>query len=502
MAQPWATLRALGLYKLQGYEWGIDYISGGCMRMANGDNGFSQSELETYLELGGLKWLPQFLQGKVTATESWHEFYLKTLVLCENFAKEVSMYAIAGYFIMFSLFGLASGKPHRLPCVGRAIRRLTMICGAASLIFLAAKRHVDSTDWATDIRSNMRYTSAVENEENFISPFERVPRLLITTLPLRKDVLIETRHGSEHLAMYNDFVDGHPGNRVFRSLVQGATSTYKNYPEFLREATARYIAGTVEYNQGRFLLQGIAGDWILLDQDATSAYVKRELTVSSTPMLKRLRRAIAFIASDYKYGIHRNTALAKLAVPHLKKLEAKLLKETSTAKPKIASKEASSKAGAKNLLVRSFVMPSASTGAKWVLRRSNTAVSVPPGEPYPGAWMKAGDIVEALFDGYWYWGTISLVTAHGYYVVEYPDATESVIEGTHVRPPEPFFENVEVEVLFDGTNYETCTIVEQYENGSFHVIMGRDGRHFAGFEADAFRRRGYAVAKSAYVPAY
>jgi hypothetical protein len=410
------------------------------------------------------------------------------------------VYATAGYFAMFCLLGLASGKPHRLPCVGRAVRRLTMICGAASLLFLAAKRHVDQTDWAADIRSNLRYTSAVANEENFVGAFEHVPKLIPTTFPMRKDVLIETRHGSEYLAMYNDFVDGHPGNRVFRSLVQGATSTYENYPEFLREATARYIAGSVEYNEGRFLLQGLVGDWILMDQDATIAYVKTELKVSATPMLKRLRQAIAFIASDYKYGIHRNTALAKHAVPHLKKLEVMLLKETSPAKPKITSKEASSKT--KNILGRLFSMPLALTGAKEVRRRSNTIVSYPPEEPYSGAWLKAGDTVEALFDGYYYWGTIGIVTAHGYFVVQYPDGTESVIEYTHVRRPQPFYEDVEVEVLFDGEYYQPCTIVEQYEDGSFHVEMSDDGRHFAGFQVEAFRRRGYAVSRAAYVAAY
>jgi hypothetical protein len=502
MAQPWATLRALGLFKLPGYTWGIDYITGASMRMANGDNGFSVEELDEFLERGGIKWLPQSLQGKVTDEESWQEFYLRTLELCENFAKEVSVYAIAGYFAMFCLFGLASGKPHRLPCVGRAVLRLSMICGAASLLFLAAKRHVDQTDWAADIRSNLRYTSAVANEENFVSAFKRVPKLIPTTFPMRKDVLIETRHGSEYLAMYNDFVDGHPGNRLFRSLVQGATSTYKNYPEFLREATARYIAGSVEYNQGgRFLLQGLVGDWILMDQDETIAHVKRELKVSATPMLKRLRRAIAFIASDYKYGVHRNTALAKHAVPHLKKLEVMLLKEKSTAKPKITSKEASSKA--KNILGRLFSMPSALTGAKEVRQRSNTIVSYAPEEPYSGAWLKAGDAVEALFDGYYYyWGTIGIVTAHGYFVVLYPDGTESVIEGTHVRRPQPFYVDMEVEVLFDGEYYEPCRIVEQFEDGSFHVEMENDGRHFAGFQVEEFRRRGYAVSKAAYVAAY
>jgi hypothetical protein len=52
MAKPWATLRALGLFKLSGYEWGIDYISGGSMRMANGDNGFMREELDAFLGTG------------------------------------------------------------------------------------------------------------------------------------------------------------------------------------------------------------------------------------------------------------------------------------------------------------------------------------------------------------------------------------------------------------------------------------------------------------------
>jgi hypothetical protein len=45
-------------------------------------------------------------------------------------------------------------------------------------------------------------------------------------------------------------------------------------------------------------------------------------------------------------------------------------------------------------------------------------------------------------------------------------------------------------------------IVEHYDDGSFHVVIS-DGRHFAGFQVEAFRRRGYyAVSKAVYVAAY
>jgi hypothetical protein len=83
---------------------------------------------------------------------------------------------------------------------------------------------VDQTDWAADIRSNLALYECSRYEENFVSVFERVPKLIPTTFPMRKDVLIETRHGSDYLAMYNDFV-GHRKTVYFEASVQGGAST-------------------------------------------------------------------------------------------------------------------------------------------------------------------------------------------------------------------------------------------------------------------------------------
>jgi hypothetical protein len=86
-----------------------------------------------------------------------------------------------------------------------------------------------------------------------------------------------------------------------------------------------------------------------------------------------------------------------LQVLQLKKLEARVLKETSKT-AKTTSKEASSKADARNMFGRLFSMP----WLQLVPRRfgdDRIRQSFPPEEPYPGAWLKAGD-TEALFDGY------------------------------------------------------------------------------------------------------
>jgi hypothetical protein len=95
-----------------------------------------------------------------------------------------------------------------------------------------------------------------------------------------------------------------------------------------------------------------------------------------------------------------------------------VLKETSKT-AKITSKELAAK---RTQGIWSFIQYAlASTGAKEV--RHDRIRRFPPEEPYPGAWLKAGDTKH--LDGYWYWGTIGVVTAHGYFVVQYPDATES-----------------------------------------------------------------------------
>ena len=505
MAQPWATLRALGLYKLPGYEWGIDYISGASMRMSNGDNGFYREELDTFLELGGIKWLPQFLHGQVTDTESWHEFCLKTLLLCEDFAKRVSVFAITGYLVLFSLFGLVSGKPHRLPSFGRATCRLALICGAVSLVFLAAKRKVDNTGWAADIRSGLRYSSAVETEQAFDTGRASGP----TTLPTRKDVLIETRHGSEFLAMYNDFVDGHPGNRFFLDLIKTSVETFQDYPEEFRNASARYIATTIAYEQSRFLVQGLSGDWhVLIEEDAIFEHIKKELLVGSNPILKKLRQAIAFISSDYKYGIYRKTALAEHAVPYLRRIEALLLEKSKGPAPKEklmlwGAEDEEKREPAKR--TRLFRLPSSSTGAKRAVRRSRSASIIVPQEPYLGAWLKEGDTVETFDEGFWYLAIIDLVTAHGYYTVSYPDGSNGVFEDNAVRAAQRYAEGEHAEALLEtpeGTFYYTCEIVEQLEDESYHVIFEDDGRHYAGFGADLLRRSGNVLPKGMYEAAY
>ena len=205
MRQPWATLRALGLYKSPSADWGVDYISSVSMRLPNGDNGYREDELEDWVKLGGFKFLPAFLEGNAE-NGSWHEYLLTTLTRCEAFMKDVSFYSLAGYVLIYVIVSMVFGGPAggmKARRFGWALFRLAVICGTVFALYQAALKHVGSTQWAKDISHNLRYSSPFGSEEVlYEGP---------TTMPHRNDVLIETRYKSEYLAMYNDYVGNHPG---------------------------------------------------------------------------------------------------------------------------------------------------------------------------------------------------------------------------------------------------------------------------------------------------
>ena len=93
----------------------------------------------------------------------------------------------------------------------KSVLRSSILYGLVFLAWEAANRHVDNTQWASDIIAERRYGDAFETEFLYSPDLSHLP----STLPHRNDVLIETRYGSKHLHMYNDFAKSHPGSQFF-----------------------------------------------------------------------------------------------------------------------------------------------------------------------------------------------------------------------------------------------------------------------------------------------
>jgi hypothetical protein len=503
MTQPWATLRALGLYKPVSALWGIDYISGCTMRMASEDSGFRRDELDEFLERGGLHWLPGFLQGKVNKDENWYEFFKKTLLLCKEFVKNATIVSIAAYSMVSIIASLRPGQKQRLTTVAAASGRLLVFTGCAFLCFETAKRHVDQTDWAADIKAHHRYASTTPSEILFAEDVNWP-----STFPTSFDVLFETRYGSRQLNLYNDFVNGHPGNRMYRELIANAATSYNAYPYVFQEASASYIIGAIGSEHGRFLYQAPDGAWLWMDAASAIKQTKRDLALGSSDIHSALSKEIRFLTSDLKYGIFRHTAMSRFHIaPFLKALEEKLFTSSKPASnhlqqvvvhapPHVPLRPAE--------FHRLFKLPNCSTNAG---RSPRLTSSLPPFsvyiEPFEGAWISEGDIVEGLADEYWYKGTVTFVSAHGTYSMLYSDGESNVLDAFFmIRPLEPYKLGEEIEVWYpDG--YVACEVVGHGSDDTYNVLITKTRQYVTGFDDDDFRRppgklEGRYVYRSAY----
>jgi len=500
LKQPWSTLRALGLYKPKDADWGVDYISGTLMRIQNDENAFDDEDLEKWVDNGGFRWLPSFLLAEIGHNDGWYEWLYNTMLNCEHFAKRLAYYVVGGYVAVFCfLMPLLSGKnASRLRQLENVLFRLTIIGTLLLLLQALAIRRVNQTDWAKDIQSKRLYTSTLSNDDAF-----GIESAGPSTFPTRNDVLIEMRYGSPHLELYNDFIGGHPGNRVFRDLTQRTSrqTWYSAYPHFFREAAAQQITSTIEYvHQGRFLKQGPGGAWHVLDKNAAIAYTQKEIESSSNRFVSHFLQKIRFLSSACRTGVHRNTAMAlNHAAPYIHTLEQRYwdgLQQQQSSDPatfNISTSPRPAKLTTESILSMPLSIADGSLfklspittsharqqHARRRLRLVNVRVGSPPTEPTKGAWIKEGDAVEGAFGSHWFYGTVSHVSPYGEYTVEYPDGDVEVMKEHLVRAFEPYEEGEIVQVLLDGaySDHQPWQIVARMQDGTYHAVLSETGEY-------------------------
>ncbi|GAX24307.1 hypothetical protein FisN_4Lh421 [Fistulifera solaris] len=482
MNQPFATLRALGLFnKVSKDAWGIDYISGSSMRMANEDNGFRRDELDTFLERGGFPFLPYFLQGEVSDEENWHEYLIRTFLLCKEFLfKMCCCFAVLP--LLASVF--SRSQPRSQSFFG-AMFRSASLASIAYLLFEGARYYVDNTGWAKDIKASRRYASIV--------PLYGLSEDLPTTFPTKYDVLIETRYGSRQLHMYNDFIEGHPGNRKFLDLLPEAAEVFTDYPFEFQEAAAEYVMGQMAMSGSRFLYQAPYGAWYLLDTDAVTFYVKSKLAMKSSKVVEYLSKEIRFLISDLLYGIYRDYSMSSVdMIPFLEDIGEKLMTGIKS-RPKQSSQirqqmDFVSDASA-FIFPRTFSLPPISSfeaPTRWITRRFPFS-AVQGKEPFQGAWLQEGDLVDGFIDNYRYMGTITHVTAHGNYHISYPDGDDNWNDTYEILPFVPYQLGEKLDVLIDN-EYMLCEIVAVMEDGTYHVITDHDDEYYTDKTLKDFRR--------------
>eukprot|EP00978_Attheya_sp_CCMP212_P006256 scaffold14183_cov67-Attheya_sp.AAC.2 len=317
MTFPWVQLRALGLYKLPGTDWGWDYITVVSMRIANQETGFSNDDLANFSENGGFSFLPRFLHG---TGETWDVFLFDTIARCKRFVAKCNVVAMAFYvlcLVCFSLFryyrqrqnkrnGRDSHQIGILSMWKRACFRLFLTHGTVTLIALLIVQRINASFWAKDIVEGRLYTS----------PFLEVSMSSRrTTFPTRADVLIETRFSSEYLGSYNRLMEVHPGNEEFTRTVKEWSPYFRSYAKLAPVFQERIADSVLTSLTGRLLIQTPDGSWAVLTEQESNEFTQKSLLMTSNEMMAVLFLKLKYMRSDCQFGTFQRTSMSRHQCP-------------------------------------------------------------------------------------------------------------------------------------------------------------------------------------------
>jgi hypothetical protein len=320
MRRPWADLASLGLYKRHGGNWGYDFVTGLVQRMDSADCcTLSNDALHEYVKGGGVRWLPKFLHGEYSLETSfdqgvtWYQYLADTIRRCHEFTRRLNVFAVVACLCIVAARHLhQSHRARNSGTIAAPSALHQILLGYISLYALSLLMRngiVSQAAWTRDIRHG--------SKDVVTFPFQPSDYEGPATSPTSLDVLIGSRLDSKHLGMYADFLQYHPGNKLWHDAILSRLAwlpPYSTLPRGLEEELARRIVDDVVGTMAsRFLYQSpSSGKWIVLDHEAAANLTIQEIFLRSHPVLQCLAREIRFLRSDCLHGPLRDTKLCRL----------------------------------------------------------------------------------------------------------------------------------------------------------------------------------------------
>ena len=161
MRQPWAALRALGIYKPKDAEWGWDFISEVSMRIAIGDTGYSTEDYAMYFYDGTFLGIPSIFSIPF-GDKGWESFLARLVLHWKDLAKKVFIGAISTYMTLafvigcvVSFYRFKKGTKACTPIWTVMLRNTLWLCFFMSVIASCAHfgmSHMSDTNWAKEIK--------------------------------------------------------------------------------------------------------------------------------------------------------------------------------------------------------------------------------------------------------------------------------------------------------------------------------------------------------------
>jgi hypothetical protein len=342
---------------------------------------------------GGLWFLPkswQALDAKHTNNENlWFTFLFESLKRTEVRLQKLNVVAIATYLAIALLIDTVvlrtKSKQKRGSILLQAVWRLVLTHMLVCLIAWLALSSIAQSNWARDIRNGKAYSLQVaeDKEEMDSRPM---------TIPLKSDILMTTAYASDVLAMYSMVVDvAHPGNRIWKELVQTSASGYSNLSETLQLHLCQSMIAWMQPER-RFLKPNQYRQWQEITETTFLVdFCKREVQSASNAFTKVMLRQVDSLKDDAQNGRWRDMAIHKTTIPqYLELWEKRFFSLDSTLAKKTAP-------NAIPWQTFKYAQKPPSTVSPFFTQKNALPPLPESTEPYPGAWLQVGDIVEARY---------------------------------------------------------------------------------------------------------
>lgn len=373
---------------------------------------FSYNNADAYqrfLAKGGLHFLPASWQGEIEeddqelVTENdWYLFIIGTIKRTEQGLMSLYKTALPACLVMYLGLDLMRslwsrrwvGKSSYLT---RGALRLLMLHGIVLVLAFWGMKTIDESNWAKDISAGKLYqlpkpTLILDENGRYRTR---------AVLPTETDVLIVPHYSSDYLAGYGNVIAlAHPGNAKWNKLANKYAEGYRILPTQLQKEFCHSLLNYV-HQVSRFLKQGEEREWLpIQDTDELLGICHKDLIAASDKRIAAMIRQINSLKTETKHGRFRNTTLQNKVIPQLlEHWDSLLVPRHSWSEHRSKTSNSSSERSRKNQSILNITGTRVNSSSRSSIKRRYTIPkSGEPEEPFPLAWIREGDVVEALYN--------------------------------------------------------------------------------------------------------
>jgi len=321
MIQPFAALRALGIHKQKLQNWGISWWMHFGRQLANREDFYADGELDDFIAYLRKNRVPE---EWIPTQEEWDGFLRQAFVWLCDLAKFCYGGALLVYLGLHLFIYLSTRRsPSKPKLLGRLVA-LHFVVGALAF----------ATIYCFDNSLMGKYVNSGYAQRKPFPAEVDVPQLSQTTLPDRADVLIGSRFDASYLASFNHVLDYHPGNRrLLREILPWFGSKHVDMVMAL-------VGTPVDGVASRFLKQEYhTGYWTVMNPSDRRQTIKELLLEQENPLIRRLSTVLKGQLADARFGLARDTVLAKKHVPYVvSRWQEILLGKSDTSRKQVSGK--------------------------------------------------------------------------------------------------------------------------------------------------------------------